>query len=418
MLRRRALASAAALAPLAFALLCGQASARAGQAPPEVSAAVHADAAAAAAERARNAAASAQRVAEHSVTIAERAHDALDHAHDVVRAARVGARGLSPEQEESLRKAEAKLRSARQLAEYGAAGIPATVAANASSGAGAEVAGMQNDLEQLRRQLASSGGGSVSGDKSVEQMDEELRDLQDMLKKLEDDERRQGRAGPATASAHKELKVEIQHLREALNRLDRFGKVTASIPERTVRDPETGELRYRVPRRREEPRVQLTPLVDLEVSGAKAAAGGGQAQRRQPPAPAAPAPEQPRTPAAAAPSSPARVDVDTDMPYGDIEPFGREDTAQELTEASISESNAMVDQLERAEVAEEKRAVFRALTRLRGAAIASFDGVARAQTGNIDEYNKVNQWRKSHPLNHLANEESDVSRWAFPANAD
>jgi hypothetical protein len=111
-------------------------------------------------------------------------------------------------------------------------------------------------------------------------------------------------------------------------------------------------------------------------------------------------------------------DIDAEMPYGDLEPFGREDTAQELTEASIKESNAMVDQLERAEVAEEKRAVFRALTRLRGAAITSFDGVARSQTGNIDEYNKVNKWRKTHPLHHLADEESDVSRWAFPDIAD
>ena len=38
-----------------------------------------------------------------------------------------------------------------------------------------------------------------------------------------------------------------------------------------------------------------------------------------------------------------------------------------------------------AQVAETKRSVFRALTRLRGAAISSFDGIARAQTGNIDE---------------------------------
>merc|ERR1719284_2342412 len=83
------------------------------------------------------------------------------------------------------------------------------------------------------------------------------------------------------------------------------------------------------------------------------------------------------------------IDIDTQMPYGDLEPFGREDTAQELTESSVKESDEMVDQLERAEVAEEKRAVFRALTRLRGAAITSFDGVARSQTGNIDEYNKV-----------------------------
>merc|ERR1719163_728104 len=112
------------------------------------------------------------------------------------------------------------------------------------------------------------------------------------------------------------------------------------------------------------------------------------------------------------------IDIDTEMPYGELEPFGREDTAQELTESSITESDSMVDQLERAEVAEEKRAVFRALTRLRGAAITSFDGIARSQTGNIDEYNKVHNWRQTHPLNHLADEESDVSKWAFPDNAD
>jgi len=112
------------------------------------------------------------------------------------------------------------------------------------------------------------------------------------------------------------------------------------------------------------------------------------------------------------------IDIDTAMPYGDLEPFGREDTAQELTEDSIKESDGMVDQLERAEVAEEKRAVFRALTRLRGAAITSFDGIARSQTGNIDEYNKIHQWRRTHPLHHLADEESDVSKWAFPDNAD
>lgn len=112
------------------------------------------------------------------------------------------------------------------------------------------------------------------------------------------------------------------------------------------------------------------------------------------------------------------IDIDTAMPYGELEPFGREDTAQELTEQSVTESDEMVDQLERAEVAEEKRAVFRALTRLRGAAITSFDGIARSQTGNIDEYNKLHKWRRTHPLHHLADEESDISKWAFPDNAD
>jgi DNA repair exonuclease SbcCD ATPase subunit len=106
------------------------------------------------------------------------------------------------------------------------------------------------------------------------------------------------------------------------------------------------------------------------------------------------------------------------MPYGELEPFGREDTAAELTEDSISESNRMVDQIEKAEVAEEKRSVFRALTRLRGAAITSYDGVARSQTGNIAEYNHLHKWREQHPVHHLAEEENDVEKWAFPDNAD
>lgn len=121
---------------------------------------------------------------------------------------------------------------------------------------------------------------------------------------------------------------------------------------------------------------------------------------------------------ASRPQKESSFDVDGDMPYGDLEPFGREDTAQELTEASIKESDEMVDQLERAEVAEEKRAVFRALTRLRGAAITSFDGIARSQTGNIDEYNTQNRWRETHALHHLADEESDVNKWAFPEDKD
>jgi len=126
----------------------------------------------------------------------------------------------------------------------------------------------------------------------------------------------------------------------------------------------------------------------------------------------------PKSESEATPVEQKGIDIDTAMPYGDLEPFGREDTAQELTEDSVKESDSMVDQLERAEVAEEKRSVFRALTRLRGAAITSFDGVARSQTGNIDEYNKIHKWRNTHPLHHLADEESDISKWAFPDNAD
>merc|ERR1719213_420078 len=106
-------------------------------------------------------------------------------------------------------------------------------------------------------------------------------------------------------------------------------------------------------------------------------------------------PSAPEEDAEGTPYTEKGIDVDTEMPYGELEPFGREDTAQELTESSIKESDEMVDQLDRAEVAEEKRAVFRALTRLRGAAITSYDGIARSHTGNIDEYNHLHKWRQT-----------------------
>lgn len=85
----------------------------------------------------------------------------------------------------------------------------------------------------------------------------------------------------------------------------------------------------------------------------------------------------------------------------------------------------MIDQIEKAEIAEEERSVFRALTRLRGAALASFDGIARAHQHNIQEpgssereeshnrlrgrrgrYALENQYRKVHPVKHLASEEA------------
>jgi len=156
--------------------------------------------------------------------------------------------------------------------------------------------------------------------------------------------------------------------------------------------------------------------VSTLASGARSLASEEAASEDAAPAPAPQAVEaaSPATSDEAPASGNPGIDVDTAMPYGDIEPFGREDTAQELTENSITESDAMVDQLERAEVAEEKRAVFRALTRLRGAAITSFDGVARAQTGNIDDFAKEYKWRDQHPIHHLAQQESDISKWAFP----
>eukprot|EP00933_Yihiella_yeosuensis_P051889 TRINITY_DN49872_c0_g1_i1.p1 TRINITY_DN49872_c0_g1~~TRINITY_DN49872_c0_g1_i1.p1 ORF type:complete len:241 (-),score=65.12 TRINITY_DN49872_c0_g1_i1:145-867(-) len=109
-----------------------------------------------------------------------------------------------------------------------------------------------------------------------------------------------------------------------------------------------------------------------------------------------------------------KIDIKFKMPF-EMEPFGREDQAQELTQTSLIQGNKMIDQIQRAEVAEEKRSVFRALTRLRGAAITSFDGIARDQTGNIDTYTANNQYREANPITYLAHQEADVAKWAFPA---
>merc|ERR1719272_2622966 len=77
----------------------------------------------------------------------------------------------------------------------------------------------------------------------------------------------------------------------------------------------------------------------------------------------------------------------------------------------------MIDQIEQAVISETKRSMFRALTRLRGATIASYDGMANAQSANVAVYAKAKQWTKDHALNHLANQEGNVKLWAFPKNA-
>lgn len=115
--------------------------------------------------------------------------------------------------------------------------------------------------------------------------------------------------------------------------------------------------------------------------------------------------------------APNNLDIKSEIapqPNG-VEPFGNEEPAREMTEASVKESNGMVDQIENAQGVEAKRAVYRALTKLRGAAIASYDGMARAHLKNVDDYNQKHKWREEHPYRHLAEEEGDVAVWAFPS---
>ena len=60
---------------------------------------------------------------------------------------------------------------------------------------------------------------------------------------------------------------------------------------------------------------------------------------------------------------------DLEMNFNKIAPFGKEDTAKELQDHAAKTQDTLVDAVENAEVAEIKRAVFRALTRLRAATI-------------------------------------------------
>lgn len=328
------------------------------QPSPPASAELHAKDAKKAAKVAKQAAKVANKVAAHSIKVTGHAKKALKHALGALHDARVDSQGLDKGQKASLKKAEAQLREATKTAEHG------------------ELKKIKDIEDSQKKNMQKELDGS-KGMSERAQMRKDIEELRKQLKEKNIDDPEINKAldeleadlNASKGPVNDESKAELERLRHSIESLD-----AAQAP---------------------------VPVADNAAAGDDTAA--------QPSAGA----QQDVTPI-----EEKGIDIDTQMPYGDLEAFGREDTAQELTEQSIKESDDMVDQLERAEVAEEKRAVFRALTRLRGAAITSFDGVARSQTGNVDEYNKIHKWRKTHPLHHLADEESDVSKWAFPDNAD
>jgi len=339
---------------------------------------VHAMNAKKAAKVAKQAAKVANKVAKHSMKIVGHSKKALTHALGALHDARVESNGLGKAQKQSLKKAEAHLREATKTAEFGklkktqdekdAQREKMEADLKKRQGGLSEKERMRQEIQELRRQLKQKN----IDDKDIHQA---LDDLEADLDKTN---------GPI----NDESKAELERLRQLVDSLDaQEPPEDKSAKDKSAKDKSVEKMRLED--EEEKKRLQSEKNADTESGGA-----------------------------AAVKVEQKGFDIDTAMPYGDLEPFGREDTAQELTESSITQSDEMVDQLERAEVAEEKRSVFRALTRLRGAAITSFDGVARSQTGNIDEYNKIHQWRSTHPLHHLADEESDVSKWAFPDNAD
>lgn len=114
-------------------------------------------------------------------------------------------------------------------------------------------------------------------------------------------------------------------------------------------------------------------------------------------------------PAPAAGPQPAQPGVTGSVTVARIAPFGKEDTATELTKHAERTQDTLVDAVENAEVAEVKRAVFRALTRLRAASIKEFDTIARLETQAIDEYNDAHHYRAENPLSYLHSSEARVT---------
>jgi len=346
-----------------------------------------------AANVAKQAAVIANKVAEHSVKVTGHAKKALQHALHALHDARVDSSGLGKQQKHSLKKAEAHLREATKKADFGKlkkvkdakdlnkekmqADLDAKTAR--SKGGRTEKEEMLQESEELRRKLKEKNVDDKDIDKALDDLEADVRKTD----------------GPV----NDESKAELDRLRQQVDSLE---DADGDVQEGAIQEVKKQEVNRKDVKSKEPKSTEAGNDVDMKPVKSEGDAGKDDANANE----------------AAVPVEEKGLDIDTQMPYGDLEPFGREDTAQELTESSIKESDEMVDQLERAEVAEEKRSVFRALTRLRGAAITSFDGVARSQTGNIDEYNKIHQWRNTHPLHHLADEESDVSKWAFPDNAD
>ena len=68
-----------------------------------------------------------------------------------------------------------------------------------------------------------------------------------------------------------------------------------------------------------------------------------------------------------------------------VAPFGKKDTAAELQSHAARTQDTLVNAVENAEVTEIKRAVIRALTRLRTTETKEFDAIARLEKHIINE---------------------------------
>jgi len=333
---------------------------------------VHSLQAGASANAAEESAQVAMAVAAHAEAMAVNASDALQFVRQALQIAQAnggGLEGLAARLESEVSKvgqSDAGSADAKRLEadlEILRRGLQS---AEADGRGGAEAGQLSDEIKRLEDELESKYGyGEGSGDAT-------RRRLEDLERQIAEAEANGGVS--AGGKSLDELKAEVETLKEEM-----ANKRHASQDRLAHGAQSEGP---------EEERTQTTPSTMRSATGG--AAGGSRQYRGE-----------------------GGVEVDSSMPFGGVEPFGREDAAEDLTKASIAESNGMVDQLEKAQGAEGKRAVFRALTHLRGGMMGAYDGIAKAHLGNVDRYNSEHNWRKEHPYHHLAEEESDVGNWAF-----
>jgi len=377
----------------------------------------------AAARAAETAAHVAREVATHAKLMHTKSQDALKHAHSALRSAREGTTGMTDAQKTDLKKADDALAEATKKLETEKLEQDEWVKealeeSEAQVASRAATERLQKQIDDLEARVKAA-----KDEKMREEFEEEIDDLKDQLnKQIESEKHRKGEA-----ESLGKMKDELEKMKRQLDTMEDIkelkAKINGKVAERKKDEEELLKKMQELDDLLEELEKQkaageeISPAsqdaLDKELRNLKTAVAN-KVKREEEAADAEAKKEEERKKRKRSYGGHSAEG----MPYGELEPFGREDTAAELTEDSIAESDKMVDQIEKAEVAEEKRSVFRALTRLRGAAITSYDGVARSQTGNIAEYNHQHKWREQHPLHHLADEENDVEKWAFPDNAD
>lgn len=399
-------------------------------APPITAAAAEANAHATGAEAAAHAATTAAQVANEVASHAKLMHahsqDALKHAHAALHSAQHDTSGMSESQKESLGKADEALKKASEKMETEELEQEEWVK-DALAESEAQIASREA-TERLRRQISDL-EKQISVAKELKEKEAHQKEIDRLKKELEAQVAAENKAH-GTAESLGKMKDDLEKMQRQLDTMEDIKALKESIDGKSGGgDQDASELLKKM----KEIDDLLTDLEKQQAEGAEISPETQEAlaeelrKLKQQVAERIEREEARQKAEKEAAEQAAETDAEKEfpeegpgghMPYGQLAPFGRENVAQELTEESIHESNKMVDDIEHAEVAEEKRAVFRALTRLRGAAITSYDGVARSQTGNIAEYNHKHKWRDTHPLQHLAQEESDVSKWAFPDNAD